>query len=796
MSNAVIGALRVVLGMDSAAFNDGVGAAQKRVAAFRKSMERAGQRLTRAGNRMSVGLTAPLVGLAYKSVAAQREQERAIASVSAALESMGDGAGYTLSQLEAMASKLQDKSLYGDEEILSKVTANLLTFGNVQGDVFARAQQLAVDLSARLGQDLQSSAIMLGKALNDPVKGLTALTRVGISFTEQQKAQIKAMAEAGDVAGAQALMLAELERQYAGQAEALANTDSGKITQAMNAIGDATEKVGAIILPIMADIAGYVKGMAERFQALSPEAQKFIVIGGSLAAAIGPIVTALGLMLTALAPMAGAILAIVSPLGLLAAGIAAAGVAIYQNWGSLKADFPAITGVIEAALDGLRSAFDRILEVGRIVFEGIMEHVRLLATGVEALLSGDFKGALDAGVAIVQSFGSTVGAVFQALFGDLVARALDMGRGIVANIQAGLEQNWQSVTSFLSKSGEGIGRAFASALGEVSKSVEGVTTQIVSGFQSLVAGLRALLSGDFAAVWQMGVDAVRQFGADLLAALAQLLADVVQAAVNIGYEIVAGIKRGLQEKWQELKDYVAGIGTGLAQGFKDVLGIRSPSRVFKSFGGYIVDGLVLGIQGGIGAIQGAVGQMAGALQMDGLNGEAQATENTFRKIGDTAGSVFGKIGQLIGEGIRGAKSYKQVLGGVLQTLGNVLLKQAEASLTGLFGGSGSIGGSLIGGLFGGLPGFANGGSFDVGGAGGIDSQVVAFRASPNETVHITKPGQGLSAAPAINFAPVIDARGADAGAVSRLEAAMQRAQAEFAPRVIQTVRSAQKKRHL
>lgn len=210
---------------------------------------------------------------------------------------------HTLSQLEAMASKLQDKSLYGDEEILSKVTANLLTFGNVQGDVFARAQRLTVDLSARLGQDLQSSAIMVGKALNDPVKGLTALTRVGISFTEQQKEQIKAMAEAGDVAGAQALMLAELERQYAGQAEALANTDSGKITQAMNAIGDATEKVGAIILPILADIAGHVKGMAERFQALSPEAQKFIVIGGSLAAAIGPIVTALGLMLTALAPM-------------------------------------------------------------------------------------------------------------------------------------------------------------------------------------------------------------------------------------------------------------------------------------------------------------------------------------------------------------------------------------------------------------------------------------------------------------------------------------------------------------
>lgn len=692
---------------------------------------------------MSAGLTAPLVGLAYKSVAAQREQERAIASVSAALESMGDGAGYTLSQLEAMASKLQDKSLYGDEEILSKVTANLLTFGNVQGDVFARAQRVAVDLSARLGQDLQSSAIMLGKALNDPIQGLTALSRVGVSFTEQQKEQIKAMAEAGDVAGAQALMLAELEKQYAGQAEALANTDSGKITQAMNAIGDATEKVGAIILPILADIADYVKGLAEKFQALSPETQKFTVIGGALAAAIGPIVTALGLMLTALAPMAGAIMAIVSPLGLLAAGIAAAGVAIYQNWGTLKEDFPAITGAIETALTGLKAAFDRILEAGRIVFEGIKEHLRLLATGLEALLNGDFRGALDAGVAIVQNFGATVGAAFQALFGDLVAKALEMGRTVVANIQTGLQENWQAVTSFFSMSGEEIGYAFGVAIGGLILKVQEVAAQIVAGFQNLVSGLQTMFETDFGAVWQLGVEAVRQFGADLLAALAELLTQVIQAALELGRNIVDGIKRGLQEKWQGLKGTMSGLAQGIISVWKDETETRSPSRVFKRFGGFIVDGLVQGIQGGIGAIQGAVGQMSDALQMDRLAGEADATENAFHKMGRTAGSVFGRVGRLIGEGIRGAKSFKDILSSVAQSLSKVLLQQAQASLTGMFGGSGSIGGSLISGIFGGLLGFANGGSFDVGGAGGIDSQVVAFRASPNETVHITKPGQAI-----------------------------------------------------
>ncbi|WP_136441636.1 phage tail length tape measure family protein [Pacificoceanicola onchidii] len=668
MGNAIIGALRVVLGMDSASFNDGVGAAQKRVAAFRKDMQRTGRTLSRAGARMTAGLTAPLVGLAYKSVAAQKEQERAIASVSAALESMGDGAGYTLSQLEEMASALQEKSLYGDEAILSKVTANLLTFGNISGDVFARAQQAAVDLSARLGQDLQSSAIMLGKALNDPVQGLSALSRVGVSFTEEQKALIKAMAEAGDVAGAQAVMLAELERQYKGQAEALANTDSGKITQAMNAIGDAMEKVGAIILPILADIAGYVKGLAERFQELSPETQRFVVIVGGLAAAIGPVVAGLGLMLTALAPLAGVVLALLSPFGLLAAAVTAVGVAIYANWEGLKEDFPAITGVIEQALSVLKEAFAALFEAGRIAFDGIKAALHGLAVGIEAMLNGEFG-----------------------------------------------------------------------------------------------------------AVWEAGVQVIKDFGADVLDALAQLLVDVVEAALNIGYEIVAGIKRGLQEKWEDLKAYVGGLGTGIAQGFKDVLGIHSPSRVFKSFGGYIIDGLVQGIKGGLGLVSGAVAQMSDALNMSEVKGEAEQTENAFAEIGKTANSVFGGIGKLIGEGIRGFKSFEEVLAGVAKSLAKFLAQQAKAALVSKVGGSGSLAGTLLGGLFSGLVGFANGGSFDVGGAGGIDSQVVAFRASPNESVHITKPGQTLGDGPPMTAHLVVESSedlrvvAADAGRTSSMQ---------------------------
>lgn len=665
MANAVIGALRVVLGMDSAAFNDGVGEAQKRTAAFRKSMERTGKKLQSVGKKMSAGVTAPLVALAYKSVDAQKEQERAVASVTAALESMGDGAGYTLSQLEEMASKLQDKSLYGDEEILSKVTANLLTFGNVQEDVFARAQQSAVDLSARLGQDLQSSAVMLGKALNDPIKGLTALSRVGVSFTEQQKAQIKAMAEAGDIAAAQAMILTELEKQYSGQAEALAATDSGRITQAWNSIGDATERVGAIILPILADFADYVKGLAERFQALSPETQKFVVVGGALAAAIGPLVAALGLMMTALAPMAGAIAAIVSPLGLLAAGIAAAGVAIYQNWGTLKEDFPAITGAIEAAISGLSAAFSAILEFLPVVVEGMREHLGLLLQVVESLLSGDLQGVFDAVVGIFRNFADTALKVFETLFGDL------------------------------------------------SNSLNG------------------------------GVAAINEFGAMLLAAMSELLTQVVAAAVNIGHEIINGLKLGIQEKWADIKEYIRELAMQLPEWIRKPLGIHSPSRVFKAIGGFIADGLSLGIADGEEGVRKATGQLVNAASIDGLAGSTKKLSKGFKDAGSAAQSAFGDLGSMLSGAIQGTQSLGDIASNVLGNLTNFFANQAVSGLSGVFSGLFGGGGGFFSSLFGGLMGFANGGSFNVGGAGGIDSQVVAFRASPNENVTITKPGQDM-----------------------------------------------------
>ncbi|RKY05427.1 MAG: hypothetical protein DRP56_08975 [Planctomycetota bacterium] len=133
----------------------------------------------------------------------------------------------------------------------------LATFRNVQGDVFTEATTLALDMSQALGQDLKSSSIMLGKALNDPVVGLTAMSRAGITFSEVQKEQIKQFQKTGDLAAAQGVIMAELSNQFGGQATAAAGTFSGALKQLGNSWGDAKEKMGEYI----ANIPGFSMGI-------------------------------------------------------------------------------------------------------------------------------------------------------------------------------------------------------------------------------------------------------------------------------------------------------------------------------------------------------------------------------------------------------------------------------------------------------------------------------------------------------------------------------------------------------
>lgn len=166
-------------------------------------------------------------------------QIQAEAKLEQVFKSTGGAAGFAAEEIKKFAAERQKITNFGDEVTIAGA-AVLATFKEIKGDTFKDALTSAQDLSALLGTDLQSSILMVGKALNEPTKGLTALRRAGVSFTDQQVEMIKKLEEVGQVADAQRIILGELQSQFGGQAKALADP----ITQAKNDWGDALEEIG------------------------------------------------------------------------------------------------------------------------------------------------------------------------------------------------------------------------------------------------------------------------------------------------------------------------------------------------------------------------------------------------------------------------------------------------------------------------------------------------------------------------------------------------------------------------
>ena len=174
--------------------------------------------------------------------------EAAVAQLNAVLKSTGNAAGLTANEILKLSKELQRETAFGDEAVTSAQSL-LLTFTNIKKDIFPQATRTILDMSVALGQDLSSSAVQLGKALQDPILGVTALRRVGVNFNTSQTEMIKKMVETGRAAEAQAYILKELSTEFGGSAQAELQSYTGKVKQMQNTWGDFKEVVGNALIP-------------------------------------------------------------------------------------------------------------------------------------------------------------------------------------------------------------------------------------------------------------------------------------------------------------------------------------------------------------------------------------------------------------------------------------------------------------------------------------------------------------------------------------------------------------------
>lgn len=245
--------LRVALVGDPSSLNRAFATVEKRAGHM-------GGAIASAAKVASVALVGGLVVGVKGAIDAFGEAEKVAAQTNVTLKSTGGAAKVTAKEISDLATAISRKSGLDDEAIQSGENL-LLTFTKIRNetgrgnDIFTRATKTVADFSVTFKKDLAGSAILVGKALNDPIKGTGALSRVGVQFTAQQQKMIKALVASHDVLGAQKIILKELETQTKGSAEAYGNTLPGKIDKAKVAFGNLQEAVGGALAPAFGDAA-------------------------------------------------------------------------------------------------------------------------------------------------------------------------------------------------------------------------------------------------------------------------------------------------------------------------------------------------------------------------------------------------------------------------------------------------------------------------------------------------------------------------------------------------------------
>jgi len=277
-----------------------------------------GDEMKSIGQNLTLKVTAPLALLGTTAVKSFNDQQQALAKLRNTLNETGRDGSLSLEQLVKQADELQKNSLFNDEDILGDVTSSLLRFGNVSDEIFPQAQQLVLDISQSLGRDLQSTAIAVGKALDDPAQALNSLSRAGVLFTDEQQKLINSFVTSGNLAKAQTTILEILASKGFNGAALAAQNAVGPLDRLKDSFDTFKETIGGILRDFIDPIASGLADLFDRFNDLSPTLQRIVVFFGLLAAAVGPVTFALGTLVSALPAIITGFTILAGPAGLIA----------------------------------------------------------------------------------------------------------------------------------------------------------------------------------------------------------------------------------------------------------------------------------------------------------------------------------------------------------------------------------------------------------------------------------------------------------------------------------------------
>lgn len=425
-----------------------------------------GSKLSGLGKTMGAALgTAAIVGFGKASVEAAQEAAVSAARLDSVFTSMGDTTGQASKAAQDYASSLSQQIGVSDDAIMAG-QAQLATFGAVSDEtaraagIFDRATAAGADLAATGFGSIESNAVALGKALQDPTKGMTALGRSGVTFTDAQKESIKAMQKSGDLLGAQKVVLGAVESQVQGTAAATA-TSTAKMGVKF---GELQETIGNKLLPVIDKLVGFFTQYMDLLIPLGAVILGVVVAVKAYQLASNLAAVAQGVW--NVAQIAFNVIMAANPIMLVVLAIAALVAAVilaYNKIGWFR-DF------VDAAFDAVVDAFDALKDAAVKVFNWIRDNWPLLV----AILAGPF------GVAVL-----------------LIARNWDTIKAGATDVYNWVKSKFDLVLSFFQGLGSSVGSAIGVIVDWIKKPIQAaadVYTAIKDKFDAVVDFLGGLVS--------------------------------------------------------------------------------------------------------------------------------------------------------------------------------------------------------------------------------------------------------------------------------------------------------------
>lgn len=592
--SAVIGALRAVLSLDSAAYEKGAKRATASMTGMQKRLAANAKRMKTIGKRMSLALTAPMVGAATLAVKQSLQVVDAQAKMAQSmqtsvksiqvLERAGELAGVSMGEITTATRDLTKR--------LSQAAAG-------GGPAVKTLKRLGLSAEALMKLPLDEQVAKINGALEEFVpaaeRGAVASDLFGSrGFLAMQRIDTATLRTAAQDVEDFGIAVSEAD---ADQIEKT-NDALSRLGMVGRGVGNQLAVAFAPTFEMLADKAAEV---AKWFNNLSDRTQRYIGIGAAAAAAIGPLAIGLGFVLSAAVPLVGVLAAISVPMLVFAAtAAAAASIAykLYTNWDQLAAKHPELQSTANAAA----VVWDVVKTSWANTWDAITEGASSALTLLSQLFSGDFGGALSSAISMGQSINDAVTAPFKALWTLIEPSVTDFGVKL---------KDW----------------------------AVGLPEKIASG----LSGLADKAKG-----------AVSDMSTALASQIKQAAKDALKAAKAIGTYIIDGIKSGIDAKWQDLKKKIEAMADLLPEWLRKKLRIHSPSRVTAEIGEQVVDGLIVGLKGREGALVTqvvALGDLMSGTLEDVTATIGQSVGDMIFGLGDSWGDAIGNVVESVKRGL-------------------------------------------------------------------------------------------------------------------------------------------------